>query len=83
MAFEFYQDDMNTSPQLTYVKATEDEAYTPGELLKIGSAGTATKASGTDMPLYVCHQINGNAAALGKYDIHCHMYCSSLVKCAR
>lgn len=62
MAFEFYQDDMNTSPQLTYVKATENEAYTPGELLKIGSAGTATKASGTDAPQYVCHQINGKAA---------------------
>ena len=54
MAFELYQDDLNTTPQLTYVKATAAETYAPGELLKI-SNGTATKASGTDAPVYLCH----------------------------
>lgn len=63
MAFELYQDDINTSPSVTYVKATADEAYVPGEVLKIGSAGTATKASGTDVPVYLCHCKNDKAAA--------------------
>ncbi len=55
MAFELYQDDLNTSPQLTYVDATAEETYVPGELLKISAAGTATKASGTDAPVYLCN----------------------------
>lgn len=54
MAFELYQDDLNTSPTLCYVTATAAESYVPGELLKIGAAGTATKASGTDAPVYLC-----------------------------
>lgn len=54
MAFELYQDDINTSPQLTYVTATAAESYVPGELLKIGADGTATKAGGTDAPVYLC-----------------------------
>lgn len=54
MAFELYQDDINTSPQLTYVTATAAESYVPGELLKVSAAGTATKAGGTDAPVYLC-----------------------------
>lgn len=63
MAFELYQDDYNTSPQLTYVKATASETYALGELLKIGEAGTATKASATDAPAYICHCDKASAAA--------------------
>lgn len=54
MAFELFQDDLNTSPTICYVTATAAESYVPGELLKVSAAGTATKAGGTDAPVYLC-----------------------------
>lgn len=59
--FGIYQDDFNTSPQLDYVKATAAESYVPGELLKL-TDGKATKASGTDDPLYISNGVLSNAA---------------------
>lgn len=59
--FFIYQDDFNTTPQLDYVTATAAESYVPGELLKL-SSGKATKASGTDEPVYMSNGILSNAA---------------------
>lgn len=59
--FLIYQDDFNTSPQLDYVKATAAESYVPGELLKLTN-GAATKASGTDDPLYISNGVLSPAA---------------------
>ena len=54
MAFMIKQDDFYTTPQVEYVEATAAESYEVGELLKLAT-GKATKASGTDVPVYVCN----------------------------
>lgn len=38
------------------IPATAAETYVPGETLKINTSGTATKASGTDTPTYICQE---------------------------
>ena len=55
MAFLFEKSQIApNSPDLVWKPATTSETYKVGETLKTSSAGKLTKASGTDVPEYVC-----------------------------
>lgn len=55
MAFEFFKSQIApNSPDMIWKPSTTSETYAVGETLKISSAGKLTKASGTDVPVYVC-----------------------------
>lgn len=55
MSFEFYQSMIKpNAPAMIWKPATTSETYKVGETLKLSSAGKLTKASGTDVPEFVC-----------------------------
>ena len=55
MAFEFYKSMIKpNAPEMIWKPATTSETYKVGETLKTSSDGKLTKASGTDVPEYVC-----------------------------
>ena len=54
MAFKIRYSDVEGTPALEYIPATTAETYKVGETLVFGQSGTATKASGTTVPTYIC-----------------------------
>ena len=55
MAFDFYKSQIKpNSAEMIWKPTTTSETYKVGETLKLSSAGKLTKASGTDVPKYVC-----------------------------
>lgn len=50
-----------TLEPFVFLIATKGESYVPGEALMIGTAGTATKCSGTSVPQYICQTTLSNA----------------------
>lgn len=50
-----------TLEPFVFLIATAGESYVPGETLMIGTAGTATKCSGTSTPQYICQTTLENA----------------------
>lgn len=55
MAFEFRNSQIKpNSPDMIWKPTTTSETYKVGETLKLSSGGTVTKASGTDVPVFVC-----------------------------
>lgn len=55
MAFDFYKSQIApNAPDLIWKPTTTSETFKVGETLKLSSAGKLTKASGTDVPEFVC-----------------------------
>lgn len=53
--FDFYKSQIApNAPDLIWKPSTTSETYKVGETLKLSSAGKLTKASGTDVPEFVC-----------------------------
>lgn len=55
MAFKPFQSDIISTTPFEFLPQKAGEAYEVGELLKLAD-GAITKASGTDIPEYVCQQ---------------------------
>ena len=54
MGFSYHSFDKGGSPAIEYLPVTAEEVYAVGELLNMGSGGTATKCSGTGSPTHLC-----------------------------
>jgi len=68
--FKIERMDKPSYPAILKIPTTASETYTLGELLKMAS-GKLTKASGTDVPLYVSEQAYV-APASGNEDLSVH-----------
>ena len=56
MAFVEHMNSANIVEPWMLVAATADEAYLPGEALKYSANGTVTKATGTELPEFICQE---------------------------
>jgi hypothetical protein len=55
LAFKESMKQRGETPGFQYILGTDNEAYAIGEALKLAS-GRLTKASGTDVPLFICQK---------------------------